>query len=223
MAVSGSFKYLWLALLLAGAALTAIWPELDLLVTRQFFVAGQGFPWREATVTNLIHDVATGWLPKLLAAGLAIAALAACWRGRPARPWLYLLLMLVLGPGVLANLVLKDQWGRARPVQVKEFGGTADFTPYWQPVQACDKNCSFISGDGAFGFAWVAPALVLRRRWAFWLGTAVGLTFGTTRIMMGAHFLSDTLGAALLMLAVAFVLYGLCYGRRAAAAAWRAL
>lgn len=222
--MSGWCKYAWLMLLMAGALVTAVWPQLDVLTTRLFYDETQGFPWRAAGITNLIHDLATGWLPKLLAIGLGAAVLLALLRRRAGRPWLFLLLVLLLGPGLLANLVLKDQWGRARPVQVTEFGGTAAFTPYWQPAQACDKNCSFISGDGAFGFAFVALALVLRRRrLAFWSGTAIGIVFGMTRIMMGAHFLSDTLWAALLMLAVSLGLYACLYGRDAAVTAWRSL
>ncbi len=224
MAVLGALKYLWIGLLFVGALATAFWPQLDLMVTGLFYRGEQGFPWRDAVITNFIHDIATGWLPKLLVVGLGTWALYARLRRGPARPGLYLLLVILLGPGLLANLVLKNQWGRARPIQVVEFGGKAPFTPYWQPAEACDKNCSFISGDGAFGFAFVALALVLpRRRLAFLIGTSIGIVFGMTRIMMGAHFLSDTLWAALLMLAVCFGLYALIYGRKAAVAAWRAL
>lgn len=218
----GAGKYLWLALLAAGIACTALWPQVDLLVSAWFYLPGQGFPWRYAPVTNFIHDLATLWLPKILAAGLASGAAYALLRKRAARPWLYLLLVLLLGPGLLANLMLKDQWGRARPLQVTQFDGKAGFTPYWQPSDACDKNCSFINGDGAFGFAFVAVGFVARRRrLAFWAGTAVGAVFGVTRLMMGAHFLSDTLWSALLMLGVSFGLYAALYGRRQATDAWR--
>jgi len=224
MAVLGMFKYLWLGLLIAGALVTALWPQADLVVSAAFYQPGQGFPWRYDPVTNFIHDLATLWLPKLLAIGLAAGAIFALARRRPAQPWLFLLLVLLLGPGLLANLVLKDQWGRARPLQITQFDGKAVFTPYWQPSQACDKNCSFINGDGAFGFAIVAVAFIVRRRrLAFWAGTSVGVMFGATRVLMGAHFLSDTLWSALLMLAVSIGLYGLIYGRSAAIVAWREL
>jgi len=222
--VLGALKYVWLGLLIAGALVTAFWPQIDLQASGAFYQTGQGFPWRYAPVTNFIHDLATLWLPKLLALGLAVGAIFALVSRQPARPWLFLLLVLLLGPGLLANLVLKDQWGRARPLQITEFDGKAHFTPYWQPSQACDKNCSFINGDGAFGFAFVAAALIARRRrLVFLAGTATGIVFGVTRVLMGAHFLSDTIWSAMLMLAVSVGLYAICYGRSAAIAAWREL
>ena len=34
----------------------------------------------------------------------------------------------IIGSGLIANWYFKDQWGRARPIQVKEFGGEKEFT-----------------------------------------------------------------------------------------------
>ena len=42
----------------------------------------------------------------------------------PGRPVLCLTLSLIVGPGILVNLILKDHWGRPRPVHVTMFGGT---------------------------------------------------------------------------------------------------
>ena len=35
--------------------------------------------------------------------------------------WLFLAVCLGVGPGLVANLLLKDQWGRARPKHIAEF------------------------------------------------------------------------------------------------------
>jgi hypothetical protein len=37
---------------------------------------------------------------------------------------LFILLSVILGPGLLVNLVFKDHWGRPRPRQVVALGGT---------------------------------------------------------------------------------------------------
>ncbi len=218
-------KYLWVLALLALAVMTALWPHFDLQVTRHFYVPGKNFPWRYAASSNFIHEIASGAFPKILALMLAGGAAIALLMKRSPKPWFYLLLVLVLGPGLLANTLLKDQWGRARPLQVEQFGGKAHFSAYWQPTHACFANCSFINGDGAFGFALAAPALVMqrRRRLWFWAGTMAGIVFGGVRIAMGAHFLSDTVFSALLMLLTIFFVYAICYGRRAAAQAWQTL
>ena len=42
---------------------------------------------------------------------------------------LYLIGSFLIGLGVAANLVLKENWGRPRPNGVQQFAGTADFQP----------------------------------------------------------------------------------------------
>lgn len=218
-------KYLWLFALGALALATALWPKIDLLVTRQFYQGAEGFPAQRHWLTAMIHDWATGWQPMAIGIALIIGLVYSLARRLDCKPWLFLLLALVLGPGVVANTVFKDNWGRARPVTVEAFGGGKIFTPYWQAGSQCASNCSFVSGDGAFGFMMAAPGLAVarRRRLLFWGGTGIGVMFGTVRIMMGAHFLSDTVWAALLMLGVMFGLHALIYGRAATRMVWSRL
>ena len=79
------------------------------------------------------------------------------------RSALFLIATLALGPGVLTNVIFKEHWARARPIDVQQFGGTDRFTPWWDPRGDCADNCSFIAGEpsGAFG-PWH------RRRWRRW-------------------------------------------------------
>ncbi|MEJ0062973.1 MAG: phosphatase PAP2 family protein [Alphaproteobacteria bacterium] len=212
-------KSLWLAVLFSLAALTAIRPETDLLVSRWFYTPGNApderFPLRFWGVTDMIHTLAVNmWMP--MAAILAGGLLWAVRRKKSPRAWLFLLLVLLIGPGLVANAVLKDHWGRARPAQVQEFGGGAIFTPYWQIADQCRDNCSFIAGDGAFGFVLPALGLVLaRRRTWFWSGITAGIIMGGNRIVMGSHFMSDVVLAALLMLLTMLLLHAAIYGPRA--------
>lgn len=217
-------KYIWLGLLLIVAAATALWPMLDLTVAAAFYSDGK-FPARNLALPNVIHDMATEWPPKALFAILAIGLLANCRSWRRCLPWGFLLGCLLLGPGLVANVLCKDMWGRARPAQIAEFGGKASFTPFWLPTDQCAKNCSFVNGDGSLGFMLAAPALAVarRRRLLFWGGTAAGVVLGGNRIMMGAHFLSDTVWAALLMLGVMLALHAVLYGRAKTVEVWRAL
>ncbi len=219
-----ALKYICLALLAATALVTALEPQFDLIVARWFYTPGQGFLAEQMLVATVIHSIATGAVPKIMGLILLVGLTYALVRKKAARPWLFLLLALLIGPGLIANIGLKDHWGRARPRQIEAFGGTAQFTPYWQPAQECEKNCSFVAGDPAFGFMLPVLGLVLpqRRRW-FRGGMLVGAVMGVNRIAMGAHFLSDVAWAALLMLATMFVLYAALYGRRAAAQAWRSI
>jgi lipid A 4'-phosphatase len=104
----------------------------------------------------------------------------------------------LLGSLLVVNFGLKEYWGRARPVQVTQFGGTQSFSPALQPASACRHNCSFVSGHAATGFVIMAVGLMgsvaTRRRWLL-AGLAWGGIASLARIMQGGHFLSDTLFA----------------------------
>jgi hypothetical protein len=78
------------------------------------------------------------------------------------------------GAGLMANVLLKDHWGRSRPIDVTQFGGNERFVAWWDPRGNCASNCSFVSGDVSGAFWTVAPrgigaATVARHR--LWRGT----------------------------------------------------
>lgn len=128
--------------------------------------------------------------------------------GVDGRRVLFLILVLAIGAGFIVNFTLKDHFGRARPRDIAEFGGTKQFTPAFQVARQCKTNCSFSSGDAAGGFFSLALALALsRRRAAFVAGLAVGALMSFARISAGAHFFSDTVVSFFVMLIVADVLF----------------
>ncbi len=185
---------LWAALIV----LFGLWPGLDLWFSALFFDARQGFVVNP--VLLVIND-AVPWIGRLL----LLVALAVLLLGRIRRtavsPRLrrnagLLALSLVLGLGLLVHEVLKNQWGRARPLTVAAFGGPATFTSPLQPAKQCQRNCSFVSGHAATGFALIALGMLgpthRRRRWLL-AGVVLGLLIGLLRIALGGHFLSDIL------------------------------
>ena len=141
------------------------------------------------------------------------------------KAWLFLLLALLIGPGLVANVGFKDHWGRARPREVTEFGGSAYFTPALAPqFQNTRSNGSFVSGDGAFGFFLTAFAYVVPPRFSrkvFWATLTTGGVFGFVRIAMGAHFFSDVIYAAFFMLAATAGIHAVMYGMDETASRWR--
>lgn len=207
-------------LLVAGAVLFAC-PQLDMAASGYFF-NGQEFVWREATLANLLHDAVH---PLSLAlAGLFAAMLAySVYKKMPLRVPLFLLLSLVIGPGLITNTLLKDNWGRARPLQITEFGGVQHFTPPLLMADQCDHNCSFVGGDAAFGYWFSALGYVIprRRRAAFWSGMGMGLGYSVLRVGMGAHFLSDVFFAGIVILMSNAAVYAAVFGRSELSARWR--
>lgn len=207
-----------LVVLILGAVFVA-WPQLDLATSGFFYRPDAGFYLRDTPLVRLVYDLVP-WVTRTVVAGLALFLLAAwTFRRRHAffatwrRAALYLLLVMIVGPGLLVNTVFKDHWGRARPSQVVEFGGTKQFTRAAIPADQCPKNCSFVSGHASVGFYILALAFVLPRRRALWLalGAGLGLGVGFVRIVQGGHFLSDVVFCGIVVYLTARVLYALMF------------
>ncbi len=125
--------------------------------------------------------------------------------------WGYLLLALLVGPGLVVNVIFKNNWGRARPHQTVIFGGEKKFTPAFVMTDQCKRNCSFSSGHAAAGFFFIALALLARNNRKFYLSLAIlfGAAIGFGRIVQGAHFLSDVVFSFIFVYIVSNVLYHL--------------
>jgi len=219
-----------LSLIFVGLVLLAfvIWPEVDLVVSGLFAAGRQGFYLQDNPILNgLTKTVFYG--ARVLGGLLMIGAGVSLFRqkvclGVPTKAWIFLLLCLVVGPGLLANVVFKDHWGRARPRSVEIFGGTKPFTPAAVLSDACTRNCSFVSGDAAFGFFLPSFAYVVaprRRRRVFWGGLGVGAVLASARIILGAHFLSDVVYALVLVLSASAALHALFYNKEETARCWK--
>lgn len=149
---------------------------------------------------QFFYKINRGPVVMLAVAGLALA-LYGCYK--PAwKSWrrhgVFLVLLMVLGPGVLVNSVFKDHWGRPRPREVVEFGGKKQFLQPWQKGISGNGR-SFPSGHAAAAFALTAPFFIYRRhnrkRAMAWLvgGIGFGILMSIARITQGGHFLSDCL------------------------------
>lgn len=111
----------------------------------------------------------------------------------------FLLLLLALVPGLIVNEVLKEHWGRARPIQVEQFGGNRLFTP---PFVLSDQGGGSFSSGHVAAAAWlVAVAVGLFGVGSAWtLVTLVYLgAMVLARVAAGAHFVSDALTSILLV------------------------
>jgi len=131
------------------------------------------------------------------------------------KPWRMALAFWVLagalGPGLLVNSGFKDNWQRARPYQVENFGGAQQFTRAAVMTDQCNNNCSFVSGHVACGFFLASVMLVQRSRRVAWgiAGVVSGLTIGFARMADGAHWLSDVLWASPITLVCSWLVWKL--------------
>lgn len=193
--------------LITVQSLFAALPALDLGTSALFYRPVGGFWLAQNHLLGALR--AAGWNLGLGVLAALAAMTLASWRMRlrtPVGVWGFGLTALLIGPGVLVNGVFKEYWGRARPYQIVEFGGPAQFTPPLHISSECLRNCSFVSGEGALA---ITVALVLWRLGAPFLGAAGRTGLGTAlvayallvsglRIAFGGHFLSDTLFAGLI-------------------------
>ena len=208
------------AAVVAGLAF-GIFPQLDLAVSRYFYGfvnSGNYFAFR--IYPPLMHARDLGlWIPTLLIAPAVGALILKLTFPRQkmlisGRGIVFLIATMLLAPGLLVNVVLKDHWGRPRPIDVKQFGGQYQYMRWWDPRGGCPSNCSFVSGDVA-GAAWTfAPAALAPPQWrALAYGAAFVFTAGmaTLRVMAGGHFPSDTIFAGLFTFLTVWLTYALIY------------
>lgn len=191
-------------------------PSIDLWATGLFYDSARGGFWLAETefvrglrrvmmnvmllfpIVALVMVPLSVWKPKLSKLG--------------AIGWGKILALFLLGPGLLVNGILKAHWGRARPAHVSEFGGEALFTPPFQIADQCMKNCSFVSGEASGAVAVAIAIFALSTsvqspsRASAWRAFAVAFAVigSAMRIVMGRHFLSDTVFAVLFVLLISY-------------------
>jgi lipid A 4'-phosphatase len=204
---------------LAAIAFLAF-PAIDLAVSRQFHsdygaFVGQSLGWVKGA--RWVFAILFYFFIAAVIAGLFLTRRhARTWLGLASAQWLFLAICLAAGPGLVANVVFKDHWGRARPKQVIEFGGSRMFTRALIPSRECDRNCSFIGGEAASLFLpFYAGSLVMPQSAALLLvsGTLLGLAAGLVRIAQGAHFLSDIVFAGVFMALTVVAVHSIMFRR----------
>ena len=209
------------------------------IVTGVVFAA---FPWLDLQVASFFLDLAARpgarhfdhliallrkigpWIIAVTIAPAVITLVIKAVRPRSPTPLsfraaLFLVLSLVLGPGLLVNAVLKETWSRPRPSMVTEFGGTLRFMPWWDPRGGCTTNCSFASGETSAAVWTTAPAMLVPPPWRYLAFTAAGLyslLFAFIRMLAGGHFLSDVIFAAVFTGLTIWTVHGLLFRWRTA-------
>lgn len=200
-----------------GVVLLA-WPEIDIAMSKAMQVcpgARSHAPWCENDMTAATLRNAFMAITVAVAASVLFGTCRTIWQrgaliGLAQARWCFLAAMLAIGPGLVANVIFKDNWGRARPRQVVEFGGKKQFTPPLVPARECARNCSFVSGEASSAFApFFAAALLLPQVRITLLasGAFMGLAAGLIRMSQGGHFLSDVLFAGIFMALTASALH----------------
>lgn len=218
-----SWSIVWAAscLGLFGAIIFAAFPQIDLGIARLFYLGDGKFLFEKPSTGNAVRELIR-WIFILMTLGAVAGFIGVAFASRRLfglgfAAWIYILLTVAIGAGLVANVMFKDQWGRARPDQVVQFGGTKQFTAPLTRTDQCQDNCSFVSGEAAsifaIGFAIALIGEVSRRRRLIIATIAAGSFAGLLRIGSGGHFFSDVFFAGVFMALVARGVYWLLFER----------
>ncbi|MDT1063378.1 phosphatase PAP2 family protein [Paracoccus sp. CPCC 101403] len=203
---------------LAVACIFAAFPGLDLAISG-LFTNGQGrFALAGSSLAIAVNDVLRIGLNAFF---IAICVLVLIGRGlrltarSGADNWRFLAGVFLMGPGLIVNGLLKSWVGRARPVQITEFGGEKLFTPMLQISDQCALNCSFSSGEVAMVSTFVFAMLVLAWPHLGRRGKPVAAVSGVLliclsvllRVGLGRHFMSDALSSVAISALVVLAAY----------------
>lgn len=198
--------YLWLPIL-AMVLITPFSAGLDLAISR-FFYNGNHF------VSNGLVDFIYnyGFWPADFTVLLSLIVLIASLFVPELKRWrkaaFLFLFTMALGAGLIVHAGLKDHWGRPRPKQTIEFGGTQPFRPFYKPnfTNQPEPSKSFTCGHCTTGFCFFALAVAGRRMqnrklyiFGMVLALGLGIVLSVTRIAQGGHFFTDTLMSAIIM------------------------
>jgi len=212
-----------LILFFAFADLMLAVPHIDLRLSTMFYTPGSGFEslgrWWERFIYHSVEVLMVAVNVVLIGLWLFNRITRRAALGFTGRKLLFLLCLLALLPGLIVNQVLKEHWGRARPVDVTEFGGALRFTPPFVPSD--QGGGSFSSGHAAAAFYLVAVAAVLfgsKSRWALVAILYAGLV-GLVRMAAGGHYFSDVVTSAFLLLFGYLILHRIFFGAQRDAAA----
>jgi lipid A 4'-phosphatase len=191
-----SYKFILTTLLVT--IIFSIFPKLDIYIASLFYKNNHFF-LKDNTFIHTVYTIGpliaifTGVLTGLIIFYLLISKKRKLFNIN-LKAYIFVLLILIIGPGLIVNSIFKEFSGRARPRHIVEFGGQKEFTRIFKISNQCKTNCSFVSGHSAAGFFFCAVSLIFsgrKRKFVFWSGVALGSLLGFVRMAAGGHFFTD--------------------------------
>lgn len=201
-----------LGALLAVSLLFYYIPQVDLWVSGQLYLGKGKFLFSDNALAAFFHKPVDRALRYGFLGTLIAYLLARVSPFKVPQNWCeklnFVFISTFVSVVIIINGVFKEFWGRARPAQITEFGGKADFTPAWQIAHECHSNCSFSSGHAGMAACIGLLAIFLpakfRKPYLFFAVIFYAVA-SFMRMAVGGHFLSDVMISGLIVLAVAML------------------
>ena len=130
----------------------------DLEIEKWFYSPDAGWFLRQKLPWTVLYDY--GMIPALLLCLVGFLFFVMSFFQKACLPYrktgLFLVLVMILGPGLVINTAFKDHWGRPRPFDIVNFGGVEQFRHVWEKGQS-GMGKSFPSGHASVGFFLFSP------------------------------------------------------------------
>lgn len=209
-----SIDFILPVLLLVAVTILFRLSDLDIKLQSIFYSPDSGWAYNSNSLAKFIYHY--GNIPALLTCIGALLLFVLGYSKARFLPYrkacIYLVLAMIVGPGILVNSILKDNWGRPRPREITQFGGEHT---YEAPLtyDSSSPGKSFPCGHATMGFYFFALAFILRKhrpglaRMVLLFAILWGGIIGWVRMGQGGHFASDVLWAGLLVYLSSFILF----------------
>lgn len=179
--------------------------DLDLAIQRLYF--RDGWYLNDSSLIQAVYHYSN--IPALVFSIVALFVFAHGYKAashyrKYRKLSLFLVLTMILGPGLVVNSLLKNNWGRPRPRELVEFGGKYEYEAPLE-IDPTSKGKSFPCGHASMGFYFFAPAMVfgIKRkiygRAMFLFAITFGSLIGWIRVVQGGHFTSDVIFSGVLV------------------------
>ncbi|MFC1898446.1 phosphatase PAP2 family protein [Candidatus Cloacimonadota bacterium] len=182
----------------------------DILIQKLFFTSDNGWFLKNDQPWKFLYNY--GNIPALLLSVSSLVLLSISFfklsLSKYRKILIFLTIVMALGPGLLINSILKDNWGRPRPRDIIEFEGNYNYEKVLE-IDPSSRGKSFPCGHASMGFYLMTLFFIFRRNkkliaYVFLLiGISYGGLIGLARIVQGGHFASDVIWAGGLVYLVA--------------------
>lgn len=205
--------YFWVLFLLSSITFI-LFPQIDLFISGLFY-DGKSFVLNGTLFENIFYYSVKPIILTFVISTLLIFLYNLFTKKQilnvSAKVVLYVFLVLSIAPGLIVNFTLKENWGRARPAQIVNFGGDKEFTPAF--VISNQNGFSFSSGHTAAAFSLMGFALLAKKRRRFWIYLTIvyGVLVSIARMAAGGHFLSDVITSFFIVWIATHIFYKLVF------------
>jgi lipid A 4'-phosphatase len=194
------------AIVLLAFSIPFFFWNVDVIVSRWFYdsTAPQHWPLKHVWPWEFLYKFGT-W-PALGIAIIALLVAISCFFYKKnikyRKKSIYLVAVMIIGPGLIINSIFKDNFGRPRPRDIVEFGGQQQYHQLLIPDWG-NKGRSFPCGHCSCAFYFFVFYFLFKgnkRKWLPYAGLSVGVGYGIlmgiARIVQGGHFVSDVMWSA---------------------------